>query len=76
MTAAVVAEDTPPDPLRIVEALLFIGGQPLKAERVCEIIRGLSVEQFVERSIRSITAIAGRDGPTPSWPRTRVICSP
>jgi len=48
MTAAVVAEDTPPDPLRIVEALLFIGGQPLKAERVCEIIRGLSVEQFVE----------------------------
>ena len=28
--------------------MLFIGGQPLQAERSCEIIRGLSVEQFRE----------------------------
>lgn len=42
------AEETPPDPLRIVEALLFVGGQPLKTERACEIIRGMSPEQFLE----------------------------
>lgn len=41
-------EDTPPDPLRIIEALLFVAGQPLKAERICEIIRGLTAEQFIE----------------------------
>lgn len=37
---------TPPSPLRIVEALLFVGGPPLTADRVCEIIRGFSREQF------------------------------
>jgi segregation and condensation protein B len=35
----------PPAPLQIIEAMLFIGGQPLKAERMREIIRGLSVEE-------------------------------
>jgi segregation and condensation protein B len=42
------AEETPPDPLRIIEALLFVAGQPLRAERVCEIIRGLTHEKFIE----------------------------
>src|ERR1700677_371881 len=42
------AEETPPDPLRIIEALLFVAGQPLRAERVCEIIRGLTHAQFIE----------------------------
>lgn len=42
------ADELPPDPLRILEALLFVGGQPLRAERACEIVRGLSVEQFSE----------------------------
>ncbi len=42
------AEETPPDPKRIIEALLFVAGQPLRAERVCEIIRGLTHEQFIE----------------------------
>ncbi len=41
-------DELPPDPLRIVEALLFVGGQPLRAERACEIVRGLSSEQFSE----------------------------
>jgi len=36
----------PPSPLRIVEAMLFIGGAPLTAVRACEIVRGLTEEQF------------------------------
>jgi segregation and condensation protein B len=38
----------PPAPLRVVEALLFVGGAPLTAVRACEIVRGLTVEQFTE----------------------------
>jgi segregation and condensation protein B len=41
-------EATPPAPLRIVEALLFVGGAPLTAKRVCEIIRGFSPEQYTQ----------------------------
>ena len=38
--------DRPPPPLRILEALLFVGGEPLTAARACEAIRGLSAAQF------------------------------
>ena len=38
----------PPEPRRIVEALLFVGGAPLTAVRACDIIRGLTAEQFQE----------------------------
>jgi segregation and condensation protein B len=38
----------PPSPLRIIEALLFVGGAPLTCQRAQEIIRGLSAEQFTE----------------------------
>jgi segregation and condensation protein B len=41
-------EAAPPLPLRIVEALLFVGGSPLTTHRVQEIIRGFSPEQFTE----------------------------
>ncbi len=37
---------TPPPPLRIIEALLFVGGAPLTAKRAREILRGLTEEQF------------------------------
>jgi segregation and condensation protein B len=37
---------TPPPALRIIEALLFVGGTPLTAKRAREILRGLSAEQF------------------------------
>jgi segregation and condensation protein B len=40
--------ETPPSPLRIIEALLFVGGEPLSATRAGEIIRGLAPEQFTE----------------------------
>ncbi|MCI0642400.1 MAG: SMC-Scp complex subunit ScpB [Gemmataceae bacterium] len=38
----------PPSPTRIVEALLFVGGEPLTATRAGEIIRGMSAEQFTQ----------------------------
>jgi len=38
--------ETPPDPLRIIEALLFVGGPPLNDVRAGEIIRGLTSAQF------------------------------
>jgi len=41
-------EPTPPSPLRIVEALLFVGGAPLTDQRVGEVIHGFSAEQFAE----------------------------
>jgi segregation and condensation protein B len=42
-------EDTaPPPPHRILEALLFVGGEPLTAKRACGIVRGLTIEQFDE----------------------------
>ncbi len=48
LAEAAVEPEIPPAPLQIIEAMLFIGGQPLKAERACEIVRGLGVEQFRE----------------------------
>lgn len=42
------AADTPPPPARIVEALLFVGGAPLTAERAAEVVRGLTPEQFAD----------------------------
>lgn len=38
----------PPSPLQIVEAMLFIGGPPLTAEKACAAIRGLTHEKFRE----------------------------
>lgn len=45
VTGAVEA-GTPPAPARILEALLFVGGAPLTSARACQVIRGLTVEQF------------------------------
>lgn len=42
----VAVEATPLSPLRIVEALLFVGGAPLTTKRVGEVIRGIESEQF------------------------------
>jgi len=41
-------EESPPSPLRLVEAMLFIGGPPLTAAKACSAIRGLSEERFRE----------------------------
>lgn len=41
-------EPAPPAPKRIVEAFLFVGGEPLTADRASEAIRGLTVTQFQE----------------------------
>jgi segregation and condensation protein B len=39
---------TPPPLNRIIEALLFVGGPPLTAERAGETVRGLTPIQFIE----------------------------
>jgi segregation and condensation protein B len=44
----VTTPDSPPAPLRIIEALLFVGGPPLTAVRAAEIMRGLTPAQFQE----------------------------
>jgi segregation and condensation protein B len=41
-------EPSPPPVVRIVEAMLFVGGEPLTAERAAEAVRGLTAEQFTE----------------------------
>jgi segregation and condensation protein B len=47
--AALTPEPPSPPPMRrIVEALLFVGGEPLTSVRACETIRGLSEDQFLE----------------------------
>jgi segregation and condensation protein B len=38
----------PPNPVRIIEALLFVGGPPLTALRAAETVRGLTPAQFLQ----------------------------
>lgn len=40
--------EAPPPLTRVVEALLFVGGQPLTAARACETVRGLTPAQFTQ----------------------------
>jgi segregation and condensation protein B len=53
--------EPPPSPLRIVEALLFVGGAPLTAHRACEVIRGLTPDQFAQ-AIGELTHVYRRQG--------------
>src|SRR6266852_5024768 len=46
--AAPAPAENPPSPVRIIEALLFVGGAPLTAVRATEIVRGLTPERFAE----------------------------
>jgi segregation and condensation protein B len=45
---AAPAQAAPTTPQRIVEALLFVGGEPLTVKRACDIVRGLTAEQFTQ----------------------------
>ncbi len=38
--------DPPPSPLRIIEAMLFLGGPPLTAAKACSAVRGLTPDRF------------------------------
>jgi segregation and condensation protein B len=46
MPGAMEAESAPPPLRRIIEAMLFVGGAPLRAERAAEAVRGLSADEF------------------------------
>ena len=39
-------EVSPPSASQLIEAMLFVGGTHLQAEQACQIIRGLTVDQF------------------------------
>ncbi|HEX3315193.1 MAG TPA: SMC-Scp complex subunit ScpB [Gemmataceae bacterium] len=41
-----VDSDAPPPPLRIIEAMLFVGGAPVTMQRTIRLLRGLPAEQF------------------------------
>jgi segregation and condensation protein B len=47
-SAEPVAPAAPPPLVRIVEALLFVGGSPLSAERAGQAVRGLTPAQFLQ----------------------------
>jgi segregation and condensation protein B len=40
-------ENQPPPIEKVVEAMFFVGGQPLTSQRACEILRGLDFKEFV-----------------------------
>lgn len=44
----VLEPKSPPAPIRILEALLFVGGLPLTSARACQVIRGMTAEQFTQ----------------------------
>jgi segregation and condensation protein B len=54
-------DTAPPSPVRIIEALLFIGGAPLTALRAGDVIRGLTPEQFGQ-AIDELTTTYRRQG--------------
>jgi segregation and condensation protein B len=41
-------EDSPPSVVRLVEAMLFVGGAPLSAARACEVLQGVTPEAFTQ----------------------------
>lgn len=40
-------ENQPPPIEKVVEAMFFVGGQPLTSQKACEILRGLDLKEFV-----------------------------
>ena len=47
-------EETRPEPAQVIEALLFVGGQPLTAKTICGLLRGDFDADFVERAIEEM----------------------
>jgi segregation and condensation protein B len=47
-------DETRPEPAQVIEALLFVGGQPLTAKTICGLLRGDFDADFVERAIEGI----------------------
>jgi segregation and condensation protein B len=51
-----VEPELPPSPEQLIEAMLFVGGAPLKAEAVCSAVRGLTEEQF-QAALENLTRL-------------------
>ncbi|MGE3807387.1 MAG: SMC-Scp complex subunit ScpB [Gemmataceae bacterium] len=56
-----VPAEEPASPLRIIEAMLFVGGAPLTAVRACEAVRGLTEAQF-HQAIAALNADYRKQG--------------
>jgi len=52
--SAAIDEDGRLNPVQVIEALLFVGGQPLTAKTICGVLRGEFDADFVERAIEEI----------------------
>jgi len=48
LSSSEVKTTTPPPLVRILEALLFVGGLPLTSQRACQVVRGMTAEQFTQ----------------------------
>jgi len=51
---SVIDEDGRLNPVQVIEALLFVGGQPLTAKTICGVLRGEFDADFVEQAIEEI----------------------
>jgi segregation and condensation protein B len=51
---AAIDEDGRLNPVQVIEALLFVGGQPLTAKTICGVLRGEFDADFVEQAIEEI----------------------
>jgi segregation and condensation protein B len=71
LTAAAAADPpaTPPPVVRIVEALLFAGGQPVTAQLASHILRGLTAGQFREAVDELTRLYRGQNRPYRVEPR-------
>jgi segregation and condensation protein B len=54
LSSPIADEETRPEPAQVIEALLFVGGQPLTAKTICGLLRGDFDADFVERAIEEI----------------------
>jgi len=53
-SSAAIDEDGRLDPVQVIEAFLFVGGQPLTAKTICGVLRGEFDADFVEQAIEEI----------------------
>ncbi len=65
-----MADDAPPPLERLLEALLFVGGEPLTFKRAVEVVgRGLEREQFAEAMARLAQSYRDQGRPYRASPR-------
>ncbi len=54
--------ESPLSPAQVIEAALFVGGQPLSSKRICGMLRGSFTPELVEQSIEELNALYAAQG--------------